>query len=211
MDLFEKSEFIQRLAKARSENVGPPVKNSEQVEETRSEMNAKKHDSQDGNIRKQVEAMSLSAIRSELDALKISTKGAFDKRVCFLLIRSCCGCIQFETRTQDLIDLLVKARVERSRTSEKPPASSRSSEFRDVVTTKMPREPAPDSRSAKTAQGNPFASGLGSMFGGGFGGANPFAQQAPTQPGGFGGNTGMGEILSKVLGNPQAMAFVQVS
>jgi hypothetical protein len=137
---------------------------------------------------------------------------------------------------QEFVELLCKARIERKGTTNESPSSSRSSEFRDVETKKMPREPAKETGAKSSGAGNPSAGGMpgmDSMFGGGrggpnpfaggnpfggggnpFSGGNPFAGQGRPGAGGFGGggaNMGaMGAILQKVMGNPQAMAFVQV-
>jgi hypothetical protein len=89
----------------------------------------------------------------------------------------------------------------------------------------MPREPqpgaAPQQQQRSQPAGNPFAGGmpdLSSMFGGGrsagaaspFAGANPFGGQARPGGGGAGGMGGIGDVMSKVMGNPQAMAVLQV-
>lgn len=217
-DLFEKSGFVERLAKSANERVDKMEPQGSQVEnrannETKQPEPAKA--SLEQSIREEVESMSLPSIRKELTSLGISTRGAFEK--------------------PEFVELLCKARIERKGTTNEPPSSSRSSEFRDVETKKMPREPSKETGAKSSGAGNPSAGGMpgmDSMFGGGrggpnpfaggnpfggggnpFSGGNPFAGQGRPGAGGFGGggaNMGaMGAILQKVMGNPQAMAFVQ--
>ena len=88
-DLFEKSEFVQRLIEAR----GKGTVNVEHADSTgsvrKSTVDSVEHTPRAGQasstpdqaIRNEVEAMPLAAIRSELAKLGVSTQGAFEKRV----------------------------------------------------------------------------------------------------------------------------------
>jgi hypothetical protein len=88
-DLFEKSEFIQRLVQARGKDTAN-VDHSDSSESARkSPVDSVDHmpradqasSTPEQAIRKEVEAMPLASIRSELAKLGVSTQGAFEKRV----------------------------------------------------------------------------------------------------------------------------------
>jgi hypothetical protein len=83
-DLFEKSGFVERLAKSANERVDKMEPQGSQVEnrannETKQPEPAKA--SLEQSIREEVESMSLPSIRKELTSLGISTRGAFEKPV----------------------------------------------------------------------------------------------------------------------------------
>eukprot|EP00291_Cryptomonas_curvata_P000349 CAMPEP_0172194904 /NCGR_PEP_ID=MMETSP1050-20130122/25876_1 /TAXON_ID=233186 /ORGANISM="Cryptomonas curvata, Strain CCAP979/52" /LENGTH=186 /DNA_ID=CAMNT_0012870837 /DNA_START=97 /DNA_END=654 /DNA_ORIENTATION=+ len=153
-DLFEKSDFVQRLVQARGKDAANVDHSASSESARKSTVDNVDHVPRGGQasstpdqaIRKEVETMPLAAIRSELSKLGVSTQGAFEKR--------------------EFVDLLCKARAERKAAPEPPPAASRSSEYRDVETKKMPREPQPGAAPQQQRQqpsGNPFAGGMPDM------------------------------------------------
>ena len=91
-DIFEKSEFVQRLVQARGKDPAnvdysassesarkSTVDNVDQM--PRAGQSGQASSTADQTIRKEVEAMPLAAIRSELSKLGVSMQGAFEKRV----------------------------------------------------------------------------------------------------------------------------------
>mmetsp|Transcript_9797 Transcript_9797/g.28148 ORF Transcript_9797/g.28148 Transcript_9797/m.28148 type:complete len:190 (-) Transcript_9797:82-651(-) len=134
------------------------------------------------DLKKEIEGMELSAIRQELQNLGLSSTGAAGK--------------------QDFVDLLFKARMERTSpgggSSAKPAAST------DAATSGQ----AGSSGDGSSGFRDPFAGGADPFAGGNpFGGlGNPFGGSNSSGSGMMGA---MKELLGKVMGNPQAMAVIE--
>jgi hypothetical protein len=80
-DIFEKSEYVNRLAQARKDNVNNKAGDREASEPQKVNENHSKQEDASNSAWNEIEKMSLSAIRKELSDLKVSTQGAFEKRV----------------------------------------------------------------------------------------------------------------------------------
>jgi hypothetical protein len=83
-DIFEKSEFVQRLVQAREKNTNNGNISDASDAAQKSTVDHTPRASQaspDQVLRTEVEAMPLAAIRSELAKFGVSTQGAFEKRV----------------------------------------------------------------------------------------------------------------------------------
>ncbi len=86
-DLFEKSEFVKRLVHARGKGATKGDTSNSSDAPRKSTVDSVDHvphtsqASPEQALRKEIETMSLSAIRSELASIGVSTQGAFEKRV----------------------------------------------------------------------------------------------------------------------------------
>mmetsp|Transcript_9794 Transcript_9794/g.28134 ORF Transcript_9794/g.28134 Transcript_9794/m.28134 type:complete len:238 (-) Transcript_9794:82-795(-) len=182
------------------------------------------------DLKKEIEGMELSAIRQELQNLGLSSTGAAGKQVLlgisaeFTCIHAnpCVNALEIivlDTRffvyfwcksmrecpsglLQDFVDLLFKARMERTSpgggSSAKPAAST------DAATSGQ----AGSSGDGSSGFRDPFAGGADPFAGGNpFGGlGNPFGGSNSSGSGMMGA---MKELLGKVMGNPQAMAVIE--
>ena len=152
-DMFEKEEFVRRLAQARADK-NPRQAGSDVPRDAEPQPDAAARPGQDSEaaIRAGVEALRVSEIKSELASKGVSTQGLLEK--------------------SEFVELLVRTRLAA------PPGGGRGGgrnpEFKDVQTKKMPKtegaQPAGGPRAGEGAGGP-----VGGM-GGGMGGIpNPFA------------------------------------
>jgi hypothetical protein len=156
-DMFEKDEFVQRLAQARLRGDGAATGAASDAATPSPSPPASAHD-READIRAAVNALRVSEIKAQLSERGISTQGVFEKST--------------------FVELLVKARLdspEGSRGTGVPPPPN--SEFKDVQTKKIPRKEAAEPTQSG-ARGSPFGAGVG--VGGGI--PNPFANMGGVIP-----------------------------
>ena len=138
-DMFEKDEFVKRLAEARVSGGGGEAETSSPGPETSSA-----HD-REANVRAEVSAMQISEIKAQLAERGVASQGLFEKG--------------------EFVELLVRARLDAPES--RRANGSRSSEFKDVQTQKMPKKEAAEPKQSG-AGGSPFG-GVGAGM------PNPFA------------------------------------
>eukprot|EP00638_Chattonella_subsalsa_P010885 CAMPEP_0117789600 /NCGR_PEP_ID=MMETSP0948-20121206/7731_1 /TAXON_ID=44440 /ORGANISM="Chattonella subsalsa, Strain CCMP2191" /LENGTH=295 /DNA_ID=CAMNT_0005619239 /DNA_START=171 /DNA_END=1058 /DNA_ORIENTATION=- len=212
-DIFEKGEFVERLAIARIKGVGgegapratPEAASSTAAEpaaSTNTDAVTEEKPSLEKEI-KNIQQMRISEIKKELESYGLRTDDLFEK--------------------SEFIQRLAEARIQGA--SAKKQEEREDGSYRDVEVKRMKKDPEPSQQQPQ----NPFGGmggmgGMGNMGGmgfqdilqnlggmgggmGGMGGMGGFGG-----PGGFGaaaGGGGMQDLISKVMGNPRAMAAVQ--
>jgi len=157
-DIFEKGEFVSRLAQAREDNIPRNAPNPPPQPEARegSPSAAAAAEDRSAAIQEEVRAMRVSDIKLELAQQGVGTQGLFEK--------------------SEYVALLVKARLAAPVSRGSGGGTSQNPDFKDVQTQKMTnkKEEAEKTQPKKQGGGNPFA-GMGGMGGGGMAGMpNPF-------------------------------------
>lgn len=158
-DIFEKGEFVSRLAQAREDNIPRNTPNPPPQPEAAREGSqpvAAAAEDRSAAIQEEVQAMRVSEIKSELAQQGVGTQGLFEK--------------------SEFVALLVKARLAAPVGGGSGGGTPQNPDFKDVQTQKMTnkKEEGEKMQPKKQGGGNPFA-GMGGIGGGGIAGMpNPF-------------------------------------